>query len=275
LRVLFRGELCLKAYPAWVHGGFEQVERAIAEYEIDTVVHLAAQTQVSTAVRDPRGTWNANVFGTVQVLEACRQLGVKRIIVASSDKVYGDGVVPYVEPQPIEVGGIYATSKACADLIAQSYAREFRMPIAITRCGNLFGPEHTNWSTLIPGTIRSLLRGERPRLRSTGGPKRDFLYVEDAVAGYLRLLDGGKTGPFNFGTGRGRSALEVVREILKQMGSTLDPIIDGASKAVEIEEQVLDCSKAANFLDWRPRHTFEEGLAKTIEWYRRNMETLR
>lgn len=261
-----------------VRGGLDTVERAIAEYEVEAVVHLAAQTQVSTAVNDPWGTFEANARGTVQVLEACRRQGVKRVVVASSDKVYGNGKVPYVEGQALEAGGIYATSKTCADLIAQSYAREFGMSITVTRCGNLYGPGHTNWSTLIPGTIRSVLRGERPRLRSTGGPKRDFLFVEDAVAAYLRLVESTETGAFNFGTGRGRSVMEVVDEILRQMGSELRPFICASvgvpGLPIEIEEQVLDCTRAANLIQWRPRHTFEEGLAKTIEWYRLHLEAL-
>ncbi len=254
----------------FVNGGFESVERAIAEYEIDTVFHLAAQTQVSTAKADPVGTLEANIAGTWKVLEACRRQKVKRIIVASSDKVYGTGMTPYSERNnPILPHGIYATSKACADLLAFTYAREFDMSIAITRCGNLFGPGHTNWSTLIPGTIRSMLRNEVPVLRSNGQARRDFLFVEDAVDGYLKLADSTEVGAFNFGCGgRGHSVLEVVSAIGNAMGSTILPIIADNSNAVEIDEQVLDYSKAAHVLGWGPKHSLGEGLEKTVQWYR-------
>lgn len=268
------GERLSAAY-AVVRGSFDQVERAISEYEIDTVFHLAAQTQVSTAVANPVGTFEANICGTWRVLEACRRQKVQKVIVSSSDKVYGDGSSPYREDQPIEATGIYATSKTCADLLAQSYAREFRMPIAITRCGNLYGPGHTNWSTLIPGTIRSLLRGERPRLRSDGGPKRDFLFVEDAVDGYLRLADSQCTGAFNFGTGCGSSVMDVVAAIQEIMGTALEPIIDKPqAAAIEIRAQVLNCKKAAEELEWSPRHTLTKGLAKTIPWYQQNSKVM-
>lgn len=248
---------------------FDQVERAIAEYEIDTVFHLAAQVQVSVAKADPIGTLEANVQGTWKVLEACRRQKVSRVIIASSDKAYGDGETPYKETQALLPNGIYATSKACADMLAQTYAAEYGMAVAITRCGNLYGPGHTNWSTLIPGTIRSVLKGERPVLRSNGGPRRDFLYVEDAVEGYLKLAESQATGAFNFGCGgRGTSVLQVVDSISSVMGSSLEPIVEDISPAVEIQDQVLDYSKAARLLDWHPRHTLEQGLEKTVAWYR-------
>ena len=259
-----------------VRGGLEQVERAIAEYEIDTVFHLAAQTQVSTAVADPVGTWEANVRGTYHVLDACRRQFVSRVIVSSSDKSYGAGPAPYVETQPLSSHGIYATSKLCGDMIAQAYAQEYGMDIAITRCGNLYGPGHVNWSTLIPGTIRSLLRKERPRLRSDGGPKRDYLYVEDAVDGYLKLADSKHCGAFNFGTGKGSSATGIVALVTHLMGSSLEPIMDSKAEGIgaggiEIQEQVLSCEKAKHFLNWTPKHTLEEGLRETIDWYRNRL----
>lgn len=254
---------------AFVGGGFPQVERAIAEYDIDTVMHLAAQVQVSTAVVHPEGTFNDNVAGTWQVLEACRRQYVPYVVVASSDKVYGDGPGPYKEDQPLLASGIYATSKAAADLIAQSYAREFHMNIGITRCGNLYGPGHMNWSTLIPGTIRSVLRGERPRLRSNGSPRRDFLFVEDAVDAYLRLAKAGVSGAFNFGADSdGIGVYAVVKKILELMGSDLEPLIEVDHVAVEIQNQTLDSTKALDVLGWRAAHTLEQGLLKTIEWYR-------
>lgn len=252
-----------------VRGDLDSVERIIAEYELDTVVHLAAQVQVSTAVADPIGTLEANVQGTWKVLEACRRQKVKRVIVASSDKAYGAGKVPYEESQDLQPSGIYATSKLIQDVLAQSYAQEYKMSVAVTRCGNLYGPGHTNWSTLIPGTIRSVLRKERPVLRSDGGPERDWLYVEDAVDGYLRLAASDAVGAFNFGTGRGTSALDVVRLILKLMESELEPSIESRQEGpVEIQEQILDCSKAYGWLLWKAQHSLEQGLEKTIKWYR-------
>lgn len=260
---------CTSNFPVSVFGGFDCVERAIAEYEVSTVVHLAAQVQVSVAVADPTGTFKANIEGTSKVLEACRRQNVKRVIIASSDKAYGDGPTPYGETQPLRPGGIYATSKACADMLAQAYMQEFGMSIAITRCGNLFGPGHLNWSTLIPGTIRSLLRNEVPVLRSNGQARRDYLYVEDAVDGYLKLADSMAVGAFNFGCGgRGTSVLEVVQEIANVMGSKVVPIIADNSNAVEIDEQVLDYSRAAKELGWEPKHTLAQGLVKTVAWYR-------
>ena len=253
----------------FINGGFEQVERAIAEYEVSTVIHLAASTQVSVAVANPVAAFEANIEGTWKVLEACRRQNVKRVIVASSDKAYSDGPVPYVETQPLRPGGIYATSKACADMLATSYVQEYKMCIAITRCGNIFGPGHLNWSTLIPGTIRSLLRNEVPVLRSNGKARRDYLFVEDAVDGYLKLADSTVVGAFNFGCGgRGFSVLQVVNAITEMMGSKVAPIIADNSNAVEIDEQVLDYSKAAQVLGWGPKHTLGEGLEKTVAWYR-------
>lgn len=251
-----------------IHGGYEQVERAIAEREIDAVVHLAAQTQVSTAVADPTGTWESNVAGTWRVLEACRRQRVRRVIVASSDKVYGERVEPYREVHRLKAGGVYATSKVCADMIAQAYFEEYGMNISITRCGNLYGPGHTNWSTLIPGVTRSFLRGEQPRLRSSGRTKRDFLHVSDAVAGYLKLLDGDSSGHiYNFGTGVGSTPLEVVELIRQAVGSDLEPVFT-YEEGLEIQEQVLDASLAKTELGWEPRHTLATGLDDTIKWYR-------
>lgn len=252
---------------AVVHGGFDAVERAISEYEIDTAFHLAAQTQVSTATADPTGTLRTNVEGIWRVLEACRRQKVARVIVASSDKVYGDGPSPYVEDQELRPHGIYATSKACADFLAQSYIKQYGMNIAITRCGNLYGPGHLNFSTLIPGTIRSALRGERPVIRSDGKAERDYLFVDDAVAGYMLLGRTSHVGAFNFGTGISTSVLEVVSTILSVSRSDRTPEIQGGAKD-EIASQVLDSSKALNVLEWKAKQGLMSGLEKTIPWYR-------
>lgn len=251
---------------ALVFGNFTDVERAIAEYEIDTVFHLAAQTQVSVGVAFPVGTFEANVKGTWTVLEACRRQKVRRVIVASSDKAYGDGGLPYREDQGLRPHGIYATSKACADMIAQSYAREYGMSIAITRCGNLYGPGHTNFSTLIPSTIVSALRNEPPHLRSGGNAKRDFVYIDDVVDGYIKLAERAVTSVVNFGTGRGLTVRQVVQHILDLMAINVEPTT-GELRAQEIDWQILDASFARESFDWKAR-TFEEGIVPTIAWYR-------
>ena len=243
------------------------VERAIADYQIDTVFHLAAQTQVSTAESDPRGTFDANVCGTQAVLEACRQQKVKHYIQASSDKVYGDGPAPYAESQPVSASGHYATTKAMADLLAQAYARDFKVPVAITRCGNLYGPGFLNFSTLIAGAIKSAIRGERFVIRSDGMPRRDYLHVADAVDGYLRLADQGAVGIFNFGTGRPSSALEVVRAVEAAVGGKLDVEVLGGA-AGEIRDQWLDAGKARKVLEWKPSRGLDTGLRETVPWYR-------
>jgi CDP-glucose 4,6-dehydratase len=262
-----------------VRGSFDQVERAIAEYEVTHVVHLAAQTQVSIAANDPIGTLEANVRGTWQVLEACRRQKVKRVIVASSDKAIGECPQRAAEDAALHPVGIYSTSKACGDLLAQAYAREYGLSVAITRCGNLYGAGHVNWSTLIPGTIRSLLRSEPVRLRSDGHARRNFLYVRDAVDGYLKLLDASLSPGevFHFGATKSHSVREVVEACevaVREAGVNYASIVEYASESapgqggVEPIDHVLDCSKAKRVLDWEPKMTFEAGIAETVKWYR-------
>jgi CDP-glucose 4,6-dehydratase len=262
-----------------VHGGVEDYEtclRAMNEYEIDTVFHLAAQTIVGMAARSALSTFETNVRGTWTLLEACRELGplVKRVVVASSDKAYGSHEkLPYREDAPLQGRFPYDVSKSCADLIALSYAATYGLPIAITRCGNLFGGGDWNASRIVPGTIRSLLRGERPIVRSTGKLVRDYFYVEDAVLAYLLLAE--KLEPlklagqaFNFGTGKPMSVLEIVTAIRKALNrEDLEPEILGRNDG-EIPAQYLDCTKARDVLAWKPAFSLEEGLSRTISWYR-------
>jgi CDP-glucose 4,6-dehydratase len=265
-----------------VHGGVEDYEtclRALNEYEIDTVFHLAAQTIVGTAARSALSTFETNVRGTWTLLEACRELGplVKRIVVASSDKAYGaHDELPYREDAPLQGRFPYDVSKSCADLIALSYFASFSLPVAITRCGNLFGGGDWNMSRIVPGTIRSLLRGERPIVRSTGKLIRDYFYVEDAVLAYLELAEqmepkklAGQA--FNFGTGKPMSVLEMVAAVTKAVGrEDLQPEILGRTDG-EIPAQYLDCAKARQVLGWKPAFTLEEGLARTVRWYREKL----
>ncbi|MBI4589579.1 MAG: GDP-mannose 4,6-dehydratase [Candidatus Rokubacteria bacterium] len=250
--------------------------RALNEYEIDSVFHLGAQTIVGTAARSALSTFDANVRGTWNLLEACRTSSrlVERVLVASSDKAYGPhDRLPYTEAAPLQGRYPYDVSKSCADLISLAYFHTYRTPVGITRCGNLFGGGDLNFNRLIPGTIRSALRDEAPVIRSDGGFIRDYFYVPDAVEGYLllaeKLTDERLQGEaFNFGNETPMSVLDLVHKILDLMGKTsLAPKV--LNEAVhEIRAQYLDCTKARRMLDWKPRHTLEDGLRKTIAWYR-------
>ena len=255
---------------------YETVLRALNEYEIDTVFHLGAQTIVGTASRSPLSTFESNVKGTWVLLEACRQLPqlVRRVLVASSDKAYGEHEqLPYTEGAPLQGRYPYDVSKSCTDLISLSYHHSFGLPVVVTRCGNLYGPGDLNWNRLVPGTIRSALAGERPVIRSDGTLVRDYFYVRDAVDAYLalaeRLGDPGVTGEaFNFGTETPLSVLQLVDRILQQAGRTdLEPDVRGEASN-EIPAQYLDCAKARRVLGWEPASTLEQGLDETIEWYR-------
>lgn len=261
-----RGEL--EDYPT--------ILRAINEYEIETVFHLGAQTIVGTASRSVLSTFESNIKGTWNVLEACRVCSklVKRIVIASSDKAYGaHEKLPYTEAIPLQGRFPYDVSKSCADLIAMCYFHTYGLPVAITRCGNLYGGGDLNFNRLVPGTIKSALLGQPPIIRSDGKFIRDYFYVEDAVEAYLFLaeqLDRPELHgeAFNFGTETPLSVLEVVELILRLMGrSELKPVILNQATH-EIREQYLDCSKARRQLMWRAKYTLEEGLEKTMDWYR-------
>ncbi len=254
----------------------ELLERVLGEYEIDTVFHLAAQTIVSIANRNPVGTFEANIKGTWCVLEAVRRSpAVKQIVVASSDKAYGDqAVLPYSESTALEGRHPYDVSKSCSDLIAQMYARTFGVPVCITRCGNFFGPGDLNWNRIVPGTFRSAIRGERPVIRSDGTFVRDYIFVDDGAAAYLQtaeMLSRDRTlagEAFNFSNEAPLTVIELVTRILAAAGrSDLEPeILNQASH--EIRAQFLDASKAKQRLGWQPRFSLEQGLAKTFAWYR-------
>lgn len=253
----------------WAFGDLQDIgklERILAEYDVDTVYHLAAQSEVGVATRDPAGTLTSNITGTWNLLEACRRQKVARVVIASSDKAYGDGKVPYVETQDLRPHGIYSTSKACADYIAQTFIREYGMSIAMTRCGNLYGPGHQNLSTLIPGTITRILRGETPIIRSGGEMRRDFLYVKDAVDGYMRLAESDYRGPMNFGSSKPQTVKGVVDLILKRMRCSFAPVIQ-LDRAQEIRDQWVNADLAAKVLGWTPAMAMEKGLEETIAWY--------
>ena len=264
---------------ARVRGSLEDaalLERALVEHEVDVIFHLGAQTQVRHAHRQPFATLETNVRGTYNLLEAARRAtrGVRALVVASSDKAYGESRdLPYTEEHPLAGRNIYDASKSAADLLVSAYATSFALPIGIARCGNIYGGGDLNWDRIVPGTIRSLLRGERPVVRSDGTPQRDYLFVDDAVAGYLAqgaaLLDGREHGQaFNFGHGEPVSVLDLVTEISRAVGRTdLEPLIQ-ADAPFEIPAQWLDATKARTRLGWTPGFSLRDGLAHTVAWYR-------
>jgi CDP-glucose 4,6-dehydratase len=251
------------------------LERAIGEYEIDTVFHLAAQTIVPVANRNPMSTFESNVQGTWALLEACRRSPtVRAVVLASSDKAYGasDGL-PYTEETPLRGEHPYDASKSCADLIARAYAVTYQLPVAITRCGNFFGGGDLNWNRIVPGTIRAALRRRRPIIRSDGQFVRDYFYVDDAAAAYRLLAERLAGDPslsgeaFNFSYERPMSVLEIVGLVLTVMGSDLTPDVRNEATG-EIRRQYLSAAKARRVLGWRPLRTLDEGLDRTIAWYR-------
>ncbi len=251
------------------------VERALGEYEVNTVMHVAAQAIVGIANRNPLSTFESNIQGTWNVLEACRRAPtVRAVVVASSDKAYGDQPnLPYTEDAPLAACHPYDVSKACADMIAHSYAKTFGLPVAITRCGNFYGGGDLNWNRIVPSTIRSAVRGERPVIRSDGQYVRDYFYVEDGAAAYMLLARelhgrpelGGAA--FNFSNELQVTVLDLARRILRSMGSDLEPDIRNEASN-EIRHQYLSAARARRELNWRPLYTLEEGLERTIAWYR-------
>jgi CDP-glucose 4,6-dehydratase len=260
---------------------YATLERAINEHEIDTVFHLGAQPIVTTALRNPLPTFEANIRGSYNLLEACRvHRGlVTRVVVASSDKAYGDGPsLPYTEDMPVNGRHPYDVSKSCTDLLAMSYAATYGLPVSVARCGNIYGGGDLNWSRIVPGTIRSLWHGQRPVIRSNGQYTRDYIYVQDVVDAYLTLAercgDANVRGEaFNFSPERALTVLEITKAIQRVMKRTdLEPRILDEARA-EIRDQVLDSRKAKERLAWSARYSLDAGLTETIAWYERFLET--
>jgi CDP-glucose 4,6-dehydratase len=252
--------------------------RAINSYECEAVFHLGAQTIVGTALRDPLECFESNIRGTYNLLEAARRLQplVKAFVVASTDKAYGDApVLPYTEDTPLRGKHPYDVSKSCADLLATAYHHTYGLPVTIARCGNIYGGGDLNWSRIVPGTIRSLLRGERPVLRSDGAPVRDYIYVNDAVDAYIALAEATDRADvageaFNFGTQSRSTALGIVEAIGRVMHVAPNPVVLDAAP-MEIREQTLDSGKARTRLGWRPRWDLDDGLRETVSWYRAHL----
>jgi CDP-glucose 4,6-dehydratase len=261
---IVRGDICDQAL----------MERALGEHEIDTVIHLAAQTIVGIANRNPVSTFEANIQGTWSVLEAARRSPlVKQIVVASSDKAYGDQeILPYDENTPLQGQHPYDVSKSCADLISHAYAKSYGLPVVITRCGNFYGGGDLNWNRIVPGTIRSIVRGQRPVIRSDGKFVRDYFYVEDGAAAYMHLTeklaaDRSLIGEaFNFSNEIQVSVLDLVDRILKTMHSDLTPDVRNEASN-EIRHQYLSAAKARKLLGWEPLFTLDSGLERAIRWY--------
>lgn len=260
-----------------VQGALEDyllIERILGEYEIDTIFHLAAQAIVGVANRNPLGTFISNIEGTWNILEAARKSPlIKRVIVASSDKAYGDQEkLPYDENMPLQGKHPYDVSKSCADLIAQTYYETYKLPVCITRCGNLYGGGDLNFNRIIPQSIQSILNKKAPVVRSDGSFIRDYFYIEDAVDAYINLAEkivdlnlGGQA--FNFSNEIQLTVLELVNKVLKIMGSDMKPVILNQGSN-EITHQYLSAKKARTVLGWSPNYTIDEGLGKTIEWYK-------
>lgn len=267
-----------------VNGALEDyaaLERAIAQHEVDTVFHLGAQAIVGTALRSPLGTFEANIRGTYNLLDACRvqRSLVERIVIASSDKAYGESpVLPYTETMPVNGRHPYDVSKSCADLLAMTYAHTYGLPVTVARCGNIYGGGDLNWSRLVPGTIRSIRSGERPVLRSDGRYTRDYVFVRDIVRAYLLLADHAaaedvRGEAFNFSPETRVTALDMTAMIAAIMGRRdLEPVVLNQAEA-EIRDQSLDCSKARRTLNWKPSYTLDEGLTETVGWYEEYFRT--
>jgi CDP-glucose 4,6-dehydratase len=257
---------------------------AIEQHEVQAVFHLAATAIVKSAATSPLGAYEVNVRGAWNLLEACRVANEppRRVVIASTDKAYGlHEELPYREGHALQPRYPYDASKACADIIARSYAHTFDLPVAVTRLGNVFGGGDFNFSRLIPGAIRSLLAGEQPVIRSNGLMQRDFLYAEDAVAAYLAVAESlerpelwGRA--WNASIGAPVRVLDVVEQLIEIAGASGGVDIRGeGTPHGELGRQWLDCRVISEELGWGPRWDLRRGLQETFSWYERELPRLR
>ena len=251
------------------------IQRLVNEYEIDTIFHLAAQALVTIANSNPVNTFESNIKGTWNILEAARLNNlVKRVVIASSDKAYGSPkILPYTEDMPLQGEHPYDVSKSCADLLARAYYKTYGLPVAITRCSNIYGGGDINFNRIIPGLIKAVLKNEEFVIRSDGTFERDYMYVEDAVNAYLTLAenldrDEIKGESFNFGTETPINVLELIEKIKKILNIHIEKKVLGQAKG-EIDKQYLGCEKARRMLNWKPHYNLNEGILKTFEWYKK------
>jgi len=260
-----------------------RLDEAIGEHSIDTVFHLAAQPIVAEALRAPSHSFDVNVRGTWLLLEACQRHEVARTVIASTFQAYGKPArLPLDELLPLDARQPYALTKACADLIARCWWHAYELPVATARFSNVYGGGDRNLSRLVPGAIAATFRGERPVIRSDGSPQRDFFYVEDAAAAYLAIVDALDGGPvdacgeaFNAGSGSSRSVRDIVQLVCEAVGTGLEPEVRGAAVPEdELERQVVDCTKLQAATGWAPRVALENGIERTVDWYRRHPECL-
>lgn len=257
---------------------YADCERVVNEYDVEFCFHIAAQAIVGPANRSPLSTFESNIKGTWNILEACRlSKTIRGLVIASSDKAYGQQKkLPYTEESPLNGYFPYDASKACAEIIARCYFMTYRLPLAITRNANTYGPADMNLSRIIPDVITRLLRNEQPVIRSDGTPLRDYMYIKDAVSAYLTLAENLHRKDvaghaFNFGTNKPISVLDLYNKIIRLMGKNVKPKILGEAKN-EIDAQYLSTKKAKEVLKWEPKYSLEEGLKETIEWYKEHLE---
>lgn len=259
---------------------FSLIERVINEYSLDSIFHLAAQPIVGVANRSPMSTFKVNIEGSWNIFEAARRVGcVERIVTASSDKAYGDQKeLPYKESSPLSASYPYDASKACADILARSYAKTYELPVAITRCANVYGGADLHLNRIVPGTILWVLRGETPIIRSDGTLEREYMYIDDAVNAYLTLAEyidkkslAGEA--FNFGTCVPTTVLELFELIIKTCGKNVKPKILNQVKS-EIQSQYMDSGKAKKILGWEAKVPLEDGIRRTVDWYKEHLNFL-
>jgi CDP-glucose 4,6-dehydratase len=250
------------------------LERVLNEYSIDTCFHLAAQALVQIASKSPLSTFESNIRGTYNLLEACRNTTIERVVVASSDKAYGvQKKLPYTEDSPLLGFYPYDASKVCTDILARSYFISYGLPVAVTRCANVYGGGDLNFSRIVPDAIRCVLEGKTFLIRSDGTPERDYMYIKDAVSAYLTLAENLHTKKveghaFNFGSGKPISVLDLFRLIAKKCGKPDAKFKILGQARNEIDRQWLVIDKAKKILGWEPKWSLEAGLTETIKWYK-------